>query len=185
MKCVSTLSLGKSQLSVWLAAGLVALTIAGAGCRRHQETLVASPPLRESDQHLLAAVHQGKLDLVKAAIADGADVNCRGTNGLTPLLQTVAGAPGPFEPERRQCAALLLERGAEVDAKDNNQQTALIHATRAGDLETVSMLVKAGAVIERRDRFHKTALLHAAAGGHREILICLGNALKVQTGAAW
>lgn len=185
VKRVSTLSLGRSQSSVWLAAGLVVLTIAGAGCRQHQETLVSSPSLRESDQHLVAAVHQGKLDLVKAAIAEGADVNCRGTNGLTPLLQTVSAATAPFEPERRHCVAFLVEQGAEVNAMDSNRRTALMHATRAGDLETVRMLVDGGAAVKRRDRFHKTAILYAAEGGHRGILLYLGGALKVQTGAAW
>lgn len=123
---------------------------------------------------------------MKAGIAEGANVNCRGTNGLTPLLQTIFGATSPLEAGRRQCVAFLLERGAEVDAKDSDGRTALIYATRAGDLQTVQLLVEGGTFIKRRDRFHKTALLYAAEGGHREILIHLGQTLKVQNKAsAW
>ena len=179
MKLVSILSLGRGWLSVWLAGGLVVLTIAVAGCGRPKETLAPSPPLQAADKHLLAAAQQGELDLVKAAIDEGASVNCRGTNGLTSLLQTLFGATAPFEAGRRQCVAFLLERGAEVDAKDGDGQTALICASRAGDLETVQLLVKAGAFITMRDRFHKTPQLYAAEGGHRDILMYLGQALKV------
>ena len=129
---------------------------------------------------LLQAARQGDLLLVKAAIAEGANVNCRGTNGLTPLLQTLSGATAPCEAGRRQCVAFLLERGAEVDALDRDGRTALIYATRAGDLETVRLLVEAGAYIKRRDGFHKTAVLYAADGGHRDILMYMGQTLKVQ-----
>ena len=62
----------------------------------------------------------------------------------------------------------------------------MIYATRAGDLETVQLLVKAGAYIKLRDGRHKTAVLYAAEGGHREILIYLGQTLKVLYGqSAW
>lgn len=123
---------------------------------------------------------------MKAAIAEGANVNGRGANGLTPLLQTLSGATAPIAASRRQCLAFLLERGAEVDAKDSDGRTTLIYATRAGDLETVRLLATAGAFIIMRDRFHKTAQLYAAEDSHREILIYLGQTLRVQQKAsAW
>ena len=160
------------------------LVIVVAGCRPHKDALVSSGPLRDADKRLLAAAGHGQLDLVRAAIADGADVNCRGTNGLTPLLQTIGEESLPFEDSRRQCAAVLIEHGAEVDARDGDGQTALIYAARAGRLEMVRLLVEAGAYIVTRDRFHKTPLLYAA-DGHREVLIYLGSTLKIQRGAAW
>jgi uncharacterized protein len=117
---------------------------------------------------------------MKAAIAEGANVNCHGTNGLTPLLQTTSEATAPFDAPRRECVAVLLGLGADVDAKDSDGRTGLIHATRVGDLETVQMLVKAGAFIKMRDGFHKTAMLYAAEGGRREIFIYFGHTLKAQ-----
>jgi ankyrin repeat protein len=96
----------------------------------------------------------------------------------------VSGTVKPLDPKRRECIAFLLERGADVDAKDRYGRTALIYATRAGDIETVRLLVEAGAYILERDRFHKNALLYAA-DGHREILSYLGKKLKAERGVAW
>jgi len=139
---------------------------------------------READARLMQAAQQGDLSLAEAAIAEGANVNCRGTNGVSPLLEALSGATAPINAGRRQCLAFLLKNGAEVDGKDSDGRTALIYAARAGDLETVQLLVEGGAIIKRRDRFHKTAVLYAAEGGRREILIYLGQTLKVQTGQA-
>ena len=165
---------------------MAALAMAVTGSSWGAETLTPSFSAQGVVGNLLQAARQGDLLLVKTSIAEGANVNCRGTNGLTPLLQTVSGATAPFEAGRRQCVAFLLEHGAEVDAKDSDGRTALIHATRAGDLETVRLLAKSGAFIKRRDGFHKTAQLYAAEGGHREILMYLGQTLKVLYGqSAW
>ena len=151
--------------------GLLALALAcaAAGAANPPATLAQ----READSRLLQAAQQGDLSLVKAAIAEGASVNCRSTNGLCPLLQTLSGAVAPIDPSRRQCLAFLLERGAQVDARDNDRRAALVYATRAGDLETVQLLVEAGAYVLIRDRFHKTALLYAAEGHHRDIVAYL------------
>jgi ankyrin repeat protein len=158
-------------LKAWGVGGLLALVLAGAIAGAAE--LPALPAQREADTRLLQAVQQGNLSLVKAAIVEGANVNCRNTNGLSPLLQTLSGAAAPIAPSRRECLAFLLERGALVDARDNDQRTALVYATRAGDLESVQLLVEAGSWVMLRDRFHKTALLYAADGHHRDIVAYL------------
>jgi ankyrin repeat protein len=162
--------------------GLLGLTLACAA--QGGEKLSSPQAQREADVRLLQAAEQGSVSLVQTALAEGANVNCRGTNGRSPLLQVLSGASAPVDASRRQCVAVLLDRGAEVNTKDSDGRTALICATRAGDLATARMLVGAGAFIPARDRFHKTALLYAA-DGHREILLYLGNALKGQIKAAW
>jgi len=115
---------------------------------------------------------------VKAAVAAGANVNCRDTNGLTPLLQTLHDVTAPIDANRRECVAFLLAHGARVDDVDNDKRTALIYATRAGDMETIRMLVQAGAFIKRRDRFYKMAVFYAAEAGRRDIVAYLGKTLK-------
>jgi len=152
-------------------AGLLALMLVCAAASAANLPATLPPPA--ADTRLLQAAQQGNLSLVKAAIAEGANVNCRNTNGLSPLLQTLSGAAAPIDPSRRECLVFLLERGAQVDARDNDRRVALIYATRAGDLETVRLLVEAGAFVELRDRFHKTALLYAAAAHHRDIVAYL------------
>ena len=127
----------------------------------------------EADQKLRQAAQKGDLALLKAAIAERADVNGRGTNGLPPLLELVRTAGGPLNEERRQCVAYLLERGAGIDATDSDGRTALIQATRLGDLETVRLLVEAEAYVKARDRFHKSALFYAVEGRRRDIVLYL------------
>jgi ankyrin repeat protein len=172
------------RLTAWSLrmVGLLVLTLACAA--QAGENLSSPQAQREADVRLLQATQKGSVSLVQAALAEGANVNCRGTNGLSPLLQVLSGTPAPLDASRRQCVAFLLQRGADVNTKDRDGRTALIHATRAGDLATAQMLVEAGAAITLRDRFSKTALLYAA-DGHREILLYLGNALKVQQNAPW
>lgn len=187
MSVEANLTLGRRGfwLSASIRGGLVILAMVMPGSGWGADTLTPSQPTQAGMVRLFQGARQGDLALLKAAVAAGADVNCRGTNGLTPLLQTVSAATAPFEPERRHCVAFLLERGAEVDAKDSDGRTALIYAVRAGDLETVRMLVDAGAVIKRRDRFHMTAMLYAAKGRQREMVIYLGQTLKIQQKAAF
>jgi ankyrin repeat protein len=129
----------------------------------------------EADQKLLHALEQGKLPLLQAAIAEGANVNRRGTNGLPPLLALLRAATAPLDNERRQCVACLLEHGAAVDPKDNDRRTPLIHAARLGDLETVRLLVEAEAYVMVRDRFHKSALFYAVEARRRDIVLYLAS----------
>ena len=82
----------------------------------------------EAEDHLRQALEQGKLPLLQAAIAEGADVNRRGTKGLPPLLTILRTATTPLDSERRQCIACLLEHGAAVDPTDDDRRTPLIHA---------------------------------------------------------
>jgi ankyrin repeat protein len=139
------------------------------------ETAAPVPSLRAVDKRLLQAAQQGNLTLLKAAIGEGADVNCRGTNGLPPLLELLRAAAGPLDSERRQCAACLLEHGAAIDATDSDGRTPLIYATRLGDLETVRLLVEAEAYVKARDRFHKSALFYAVEARRRDIVLYLAR----------
>jgi uncharacterized protein len=127
----------------------------------------------EAGQKLLQAVQQGNLSLLKTAIAEGADVNCRGTNGLPPLLELLRAATGPLDSNRRQCVACLLEHGATVDPLDGDRRTPLIHAARLGDLDTIRLLVEAEAFVMARDRFYKSALFYAVEAHRRDIVLYL------------
>jgi ankyrin repeat protein len=129
----------------------------------------------EADQKLFQAVQQGNLTLLQAAVAEGADVNGRGTNGLPPLLVLLRAAAGPLDSEHRQCVAWLLAHGAAADPTDSDRRTPLIHAARLGDLETIRLLVEAEAYVMTRDRFHKSALFYAVEAGRRDIVLYLAT----------
>jgi ankyrin repeat protein len=172
---------GHYRLIVWVTGCLTVVAMAVGGCGKGAGKLASKQTVEGPDKRLLQAAQEGNLGLLKAAIAEGARVNCRGTNDLTPLLQVLGGATGPLDASRRECIATLLEGGAAVDGKDDDGRTALIYATRVGDLETVRLLVEAGSYVKSPDRFHRTALLYAAEGHHRDIVAYLAANGDLQT----
>ena len=83
-----------------------------------------------------------------------------------PLLFKPAGDANPkvsddFEPFE-QVTALLLEKGARLDARDEEAATPLIVASAYGRLGTVKVLLEKGADLEARDKYQRTSLLAAA-----------------------
>jgi hypothetical protein len=166
---------GRPRSKSW-ATGILALFALGtAWTAPGAETLAPARLPSPPDQNLFQAVQQGNLPLLKAAVAGGASVNCRGTNGLPPLLELLRTAAAPLDSEHRQCLAWLLEHGAAVDPLDSDRRTPLIHAARLGDLETIRLLVEAEAYVMARDRFHMSALFYAVEARRRDIVLYLAT----------
>ena len=62
------------------------------------------------------------------------------------------------------------KQGADVNAKDNNGETALIEAASTGHTETVQALLDAGADVDAEGVFEMTALMWAKRKDHTEIV---------------
>ena len=68
----------------------------------------------------------------------------------------------------------LLRRGAEVDARDNVDRTALMYAASGPNIETVRLLLARKAETNLVDGHEAwTALMFAAAEGHNDIVQAL------------
>jgi len=67
-----------------------------------------------------------------------------------------------------QMAALLLERGADLMAKDEKGRTALHLAAAAGRTKVVEFLLSRGAEIDARDSQGRTPLMLAASRGRKQ-----------------
>jgi hypothetical protein len=80
------------------------------------------------------------VDLVRKAIAHGADVNAKDEAGCTVLM--LAAGSEYFSPETIQ---FLIDQEADVNAKSASGETALDFAKRGGQSQVADLLVKAGA----------------------------------------
>ena len=98
--------------------------------------------------------------IIRLLISRGTDVNARDLSGIsageTPLI--VAAMKGQTE-----IAALLIAKGAKVNTKTKDGQTALIYAARAPEdrSEVAKLLIENGADVNAEDNKGMTALDYA------------------------
>lgn len=67
----------------------------------------------------------------------------------------------------------LLEEGADIETKDQYNQTPLSWASAKGHRIIVKMLLERGADLESHDSFEQTPLLRAAKNGHKAVVSLL------------
>lgn len=119
----------------------------------------ATPALPKSEmlnQELLQAAESGDTAEVLSLIREGAGVNTIGaTYGNTALMK--AAARGYTNTVR-----VLLEKGGEVDARDNAGRTALMEAAFGGYTDTAGLLLEKGASVNATDKEGWTPLFWAA-----------------------
>ena len=72
----------------------------------------------------------------------------------------------------------LLDSGADVDARDEHGQTALMNAARDGRTDVVRLLAARGARLDHSARFGLTALMLAVVRGHVDELEVLMDRLS-------
>ena len=70
----------------------------------------------------------------------------------------------------------LLDSGADINAKDQHGQTALMIAARNGQGRVVQFLVGQGADLDQTAKYHLSALMLAVIGGHLDIVRMLMQA---------
>jgi ankyrin repeat protein len=122
----------------------------------------------------LAAASTADVPLMRKLLELGADPRLPNAQGSTPLLAAAGvgvGAPEEApgtEPEVLETVALLLKLGANVNAVDNNGETAMHGAAYRNHPKVVQFLADKGARIEVWNRPNKTGLTPLViAEGHR------------------
>ena len=128
---------------------------------RHGASVAAVNNRGFTPLHFAAAV-EGCEDNVGLLLDHGANINAKeATTGFTPLHIAARH-------EHAQCAALLLKRGADVEAADVDGDTPLHIAVRESSCEVVVLLLRHGADVEVADRDGDTPLHLAAMDGRED-----------------
>ena len=143
----------------------------------------AVPPIAAASSHsayppLIAAADCGDADTVATLIAANADVNARGSNGVTALLAACAG-------NHVVVASMLLaaDAGANPD-QDFRGLTPLYFACEGGHVRVASALLAAGAEVNQPDSDGETPLYIACMNGHiNTIPTLLANGAAVDQGS--
>lgn len=112
-----------------------------------------------------AAAASNDAATLNAAAASGADVNAHETRDYSTPLHLAANAG--HEPAIRA----LLERGALVDALDEDGRRPLMLAChRSKTAAALTLINRGGANVALRDRQEQTALMFAARNGNTEVV---------------
>ena len=72
--------------------------------------------------------------------------------------------------EHEAVVGLLLDQGANTEAKDEDKRTALIVTADSGHEAIVRLLLEKGANIEAENKWERTALIEAAGLGHKAVV---------------
>ena len=91
-----------------------------------------------NDTHILHEVED--LDVLKFLVKKGADVNCKNSEGISPLMQASL-----YQNKERMEA--LIDVGADVNTVDNKNRTPIYMAVLWGSTWMIELLVEKGAIV--------------------------------------
>ena len=103
------------------------------------------------NSELIAAVKKVNLKAIQAALAAGASLEARDAEGRTPLLALCWSGSGRAKHSNTATSAalLLIERGANVRAMDDDKATALHWAASSHAVRVIDALVAKGARVTK------------------------------------
>lgn len=114
---------------------------------------------------LVSAAGRGEAEVVGSLLDRGAPVEARDGRRRTPLVAAAYG-------NHLEAAKLLVEAGADVNAKDNTVQSAhLISTSEVGDdPRLLNLTLRNGADVGSLDSYNGTGLIRAAERGYPKII---------------
>ncbi|MCK4914482.1 MAG: ankyrin repeat domain-containing protein [Planctomycetes bacterium] len=152
------------------------------------------------NEFFMLCCSEGFFGFVRALLDNGADVNAKGSIGMTPLMHAI------LSPSQPEVFKLLLGRGGDVDLRNdldltvldqalgdatldlaklivdaggniNEENYYLTRAAEEGQIEVVKFLLENGADPHKKNDRGETALKLARQNGHSEIVTLLREAV--------
>eukprot|EP01105_Mastigella_eilhardi_P023101 TRINITY_DN5787_c0_g1_i1.p1 TRINITY_DN5787_c0_g1~~TRINITY_DN5787_c0_g1_i1.p1 ORF type:complete len:498 (-),score=100.77 TRINITY_DN5787_c0_g1_i1:13-1341(-) len=114
---------------------------------------------------LLAAVQAGSLDIVRLALAAGANVDQQSEVGNSPLFFAAS-----LRHVGADIARELIRRGANPGRRNRNGDTPLLFAAASGAADTVRCLLECRGSVDAQNKAGLSALMCAAAHGHTDVI---------------
>lgn len=121
---------------------------------------------QSAQDRLWEAINGQDVAALRAAAAEGADVNAPNNEGRVPLYRALVL-------QRQPLVEALLELGADANAKDHHGDPLLIIAMSVGSAEGALALIRAGADPSAVDTIGKSALYYAINMQQPEIIAAL------------
>lgn len=132
--------------------------------KRRTEPARASAVNLSADQALREASLQGQIEVMAAAVEQGARIDAVDADGRTALMYASFNG-------RTEAIRWLLDRGTAVGVRDNVGRTALMFASSGPFAEAVQALLEFGADPNAADEFESwTALMFAAGEGQADVI---------------
>lgn len=125
---------------------------------RMGETRIEGSGLK--DDALLDAVLCGDEKKVADLVKKGAFVGKK-FDGMPLLMYAI-------REKRTEIAKFLILKGADINARDNCNETVLMYAAKKGNKEVVKALLAKGAIVNVKDSSGKIALMYALDGSSRQ-----------------
>jgi ankyrin repeat protein len=120
------------------------------------------------DSELMDAIRLKDTQQIKEAITKGAHadahINSIEQSNVTPLMLAAASLDSSVE-----IGKILIQKGADVNAKDLLGWTPLIYAAYHGQTEFAALLIEKGADLNARSNVGWTPLMYAAFSGRAEV----------------
>lgn len=113
---------------------------------------------------LFSAASAGNCDIINYLLDNGmtVDSRCGPTKSETALMTA-------SENEQIEAVKLLIKRGADINAQNNDGLTSLMIAVDYEHLSVVKILVESGADMQMMDNNNETAILKATKNNYKEI----------------
>ena len=171
-------------------AAAPAAAASGKGSEEAGLAALRERKLEFNESSFFRALAEADTDAIRAYLDGGMSANLVfvDANRRTPLMIVYFGTEACGTPEKGHAiTALLIQRGADVNQKDEKQNTALMFAADKCDRETLRMLLKAGAKLDAKNWAGLTALQMGIATGNPglEELIAAGARLDPATAKAY